>query len=791
MTLLKGMSSRFDDASEVEMVVWWMRLADFPRGKNRELIDRLFNGRPPWQEKDVDSNNVRTNLNELSGPRYAADARRSLMRALENSESYFKASLDYGPQHKRAGWSATITKVINRIMKGASRYFETLDSQMALKVLHGIGPVFWVDRDHWCPSSVAIQDVLIPSRTLRSMENLDHFAIYRQFTYEQLYKMTHGPKVDPAWQMDIVNGALKWVKDQQFAFLQSYAQWYAPQTTEEIMKEDMGYMGTDAVATVDVWDFYFHSDEGGREGWRRRIILDTPLPGEIATDRIAMPDKNGYGLDHGHWLYRPSDNRVYADKLSEMLHFQFGDATATAPFRYHSVRSLGWLLYPFCHIQNRLQSKFIDHLFENLNQYFRTSSQEDHERLTKLDLHNWGEIPEGTTFVSQQERWQINQGLVEMAFTRNRSLMDEAAAQYREGRETERATERETATAVMARVNAANALVGSLLATMYKMQKYQYIEIARRFCNKRSIDPDVSKFRAEVLKAGVPEEALNVDCWEITPDRVIGSGNKMLEVAMADKLMAARPLHDPEAQRRILEIYDLANSDDPGLAMMLAGTSQQEQSPSVRKAQDMVGSLLALVQMKPESGENPEEMIVTLMQALVTHVQLATQMPPSPEKLMGLRNLGQMIGQYIDLLGQDKDQRNKAKQYAKELTQLMGGIEKIEQQMAKMQQQAQGNGGQGPDPKDMVKAQAMAQQAQIKQESMLKSHSARTAQRQVQFEMKQRQEQERHQFEMQRDMDRHQMEMAKEAQSAALGNELETAKTASAIRRGGMKSLQE
>ena len=75
---------------------------------------------------------------------------------------------------------------------------------MALKVLHGNGPVFWVDRDHWCPSAVAIQDVLIPSRTLRSMENLDHFAVFRQWTYEQLYKMTHGPKVDEGWQMDAV-----------------------------------------------------------------------------------------------------------------------------------------------------------------------------------------------------------------------------------------------------------------------------------------------------------------------------------------------------------------------------------------------------------------------------------------------------------------------------------------------------------------------------------------------------------------------------------------------------------
>lgn len=775
------MSSRFDDAGLVESVVWYMRLADYPRGKNRALVDRLFNGSPPWQEKDIDANGVRTNLNDLSAARYAADARRSMSRALENSEQYFKVGCDYGPDWKKGYYSSTITKEINRVMKRSLKYWETLDSQMALKVLHGIGPVFWYDRDHWCPTSVAIQDVLVPSRTLRSMENLDHFAIYRQWTYEQLYKMTHGEHVDPAWQMDVVDGALKWVKDQQFAFLQSYAQWYAPQNIEEINKEDIGYMGTDAVATVDVWDFYYHSDEGGREGWRRRVLLDTPMSGEIASDVAVMPSKNKYGMDHGKWLYKPSNNRVYADKLSEILHFQFGDATATAPFRYHSVRSLGWLLYPFCHLQNRLRSKFIDHLFENLNQYFRCSTKEDHERLLKLDLHNWGEIPETTQFVKQDERWQINMPLIEMAFTQNRGLMDEAAAQYREGRETERPTERETATAVMARVNAANALVGSLLATMYKSQKFQYLEICRRFCNKKSDDPDIREFRAAVLKAGVPEEALNVDAWDVTPDRVLGSGNKMLEVAMADKLMAIRPLVDPESQKELVSDYVLANSDDPAKAMRLSGIQSVQVSDDTRKAQDMVGSLLNLVPMEPGRGENPLTFIGVLMHALAINVDVTAKTGPNPRMLLGLQNLAGTIQKYIAMLAEDKEQQNKAKEVEKDLGQLMQVVQQMGEAMAKQQQQAQAQGGNGgPDPKDLAKIQGQQLIAQAKAANMVKSHASRTAQKQVQFEQKMNQDAERHRFEME-----------KQTQQAAIESGLETAKTAAQIRRDGMKSLQE
>lgn len=772
------MSDRFNDASLVEQTVWWMRLADYPRGKNRALIDRLFNGSPPWQEKDVDANNVRTNLNDLSAARYAADARRSLSRALENSETYFKVSCDYGPAHKRSFYSSVITKALNKRLKANLRYWETLESQMALKVLHGNGPVFWVDRDHWCPTSVAIQDLLVPSRTLRSMENLDHFAVFRQWTYEQLYKMTHGTHVDPAWQMDVVDGALKWVQDQRNAFLQSYAQWYAPQNIEEIVKEDMGYMGTDAVATVDVWDFYFHSDENGQEGWRRRIILDTPMPGEVS-DKTPMPAKNGYDMDHGKWLYKPDTNRVYADKLSEVLHFQFGDATATAPFRYHSIRSLGWLLYPFCHLQNRLRSKFIDHLFENLNQYFRVSNEQDHDRLVKLDLHNWGIIPDSTQFVKQDERWQINQQLVELGFTQNRGLMDEAAAQYREGRETERPSERETATAVMARVNAANALVGSMLSTMYKAQKFQYLEIARRFCQENSADKDVRSFRAEVLKAGVPIEAFNVDSWEVTPDRIIGSGNKMLEVAMADKLMAARPLHDPDAQREILEIYDLANTDDPGLAARLAGTDKRQVSDSVHKAQMSVGTLMQGIPTMPERGENPSEMAGTLMHAMATILQRVQQTGPTPAELIGLQTIGAAIGMYIQILAQDKEATNQAREMEKDLKLLLDQVQQMGEALAKQAQQGQ-QGGNGEAAKDAAKIQAMQLQARVKANNMAKSHASRTAQKQVAFELKLKQDEQRHQF-----------EMTKDAQRAQLENAMDAAKTAGEIRRQGMKSLSE
>jgi hypothetical protein len=94
----------------------------------------------------------------------------------------------------------------------------------------------------------------------------------------------------------------------------------------------------------------------------------------------------------------------------------------------------------------------------------------------------------------------------------------------------------------MAQVNSASALVSASLLQAYSYQVFQYFEIARRFCHKNCQDPDVRKFRVECLKAGVPENFLNCERWDIQAERVMGAGNKTLEMAIEEKLMAARNL---------------------------------------------------------------------------------------------------------------------------------------------------------------------------------------------------------------------------------------------------------
>lgn len=769
--------SKFTNAGLVEQIVWDMRLADLPRGENRALIDRLANGLAPYTKKEQEAGRLKTNVNFLEFPELLADARRSYYTAFLKSANFFNVTLDYGPPVKRKAWGRIITRELNRVMKASPKYFELLRSQFAMTVEHGIGPAVWPDRDRWCPQAVGIEDVMIPSGTLLSMDNLAYFAVYKEMTAMELYKATHGHKVDPAWKMDVVDAAIAWA-DEQVRAQVGYSDLYAPQKVEERWKQDLGWYASDAVPTVNCWDFYFWSDMEKQAGWRRRMIIDTPCAYEIGGRRklpprgTKMPPKNLIGQDHGKWLYNPGDNRVYADKLGEIIHFQFGDASAVAPFHYHSVRALGWLLFAPCHLQNRFQCRLNDAGFEALMQYFRTTNEEDKERILKVELVNLGVVPQGVSFVKPEERWKIDYQLAGLILSRNQERMQKAAAQYREGRDEATARKEKTATEIMSEVNAANALVGALMLQAYQYYEFQGLEICRRFTRRKSEDAGVRQFRVACLRAGVPEKYLDSSIWTVAAERVLGSGNKTLQIAMADKLMAVRGQLNPSAQQEVDYQYVLANSDDPDLANRLVPLEDKEMSNTPHDSAISFTALLQGIPVPPRRGESQIEVIETWLTSFGKRLAfLKAKGLPTMEDLLGLQNVGANIGARIEMLAQDKGNASRAKGYGKALAKGMKIVQTMMKVVQKMAQQA-GEGGNGAAQEEAAMARVKLQGAQaltaVKLQGKQLSDRQRLQQKDAQFRQRQQQEREKHQSDLGRKaIDAHTDVAIKSVQTAA------------------------
>lgn len=745
---------RWTTASKVEDCCYTLRLADLQRSNNRALIDALANGSPPYSPEEIKRDNITVAVNWLDLTRIAHDMRRQYSNAFLKPGQFFKVVNDYGPHHKRSGNSAIVTEEINRQMKrghSAQRYRECLRNIFAQTTIHGIGPASWHDHEMWCPTMHQMCDVMVPSGTLLTMENLEYFAIYRRYTAAELWRLTHGPKVDAAWNMDVVERCIKWATSSTSGQTASSTDTMSPERMQEAFKADLGYWSIDTVPTINCWDFYFLLNESDDFGWRRRIVLDTPSLSDVGTSKDFSPKsaKNFLG-ERDQFLYNPGE-RNYASKLSNILSFQFADGSVVAPFRYHSVRSLGFLLYAVCQLQNRLRCKFNDSVFESLLNYFRVSNPSDSERLQKVDLVNMGLIPEGLQFVPRQDRWQVDQNLVNMAFQQNRQSMADNSTSFTQDFGSNEQGPEKTATQIMAEVNASTSLVGSMLNEAYSYQEFQYREIARRFCIPNSKDPDVKAFRAACLRRGVPVEALNVDCWDISADRVIGAGNKQLEMASVQLLMSQIDRFDPDAQREIMKMFAMSAVDDASLALRLVPEEPNPVTASVHDAQLSAAPLMMGMVMGLKQGVNHGEYAATLIGALQTEIAKANQNGGMADQaaIAGMQNLaGQSVdgepiqgngaANHISILAQNEEgDQTVVKELTDALSKSMNEVRALQQRLTESQQQQQPGDGQPQlDPAGLAKIKTMLIAAEVKAENSKSAHRQKLEQKQQSYEQK-------------------------------------------------------
>lgn len=739
----------FDDPQQVESIAYDLKLGDWPRALNRARINDAANGAPPYTDDEVKENNIAINVSDLEHTRKLHDARSQLYSALSKPAHYFQARTDAGPKHKRQEWNTIATSKAASIMKRSLPYFESVRSRLALDVLHGVGPSAYEDRDHWCPDPLGIEDVLIPSDTLLSMKNLPFFFLYRSYTAPELIRLTRGPKVDPGWDLEMVQSCLEWMDSQMMQLRNNdWPEAWSPEKAEERIKSNGGWYAGDQAPKIDCFDFYFWTDEEKTSGWRRRIILDpwsTPVDAGAGKYRMQRRDTK---IHQGHgFLFNPG-SRKYADKVSEIVTFQFADLSAVAPFRYHTRRSLGWLLYAVCHMQNRLRCRMSEHTFEAMMQYFTGASEEEFQRALRIELTNRAFIDKSIKFIPPSDRWQINPALVELAMNENRRIIQDSSASWTQNTNYSQDRTEKTKFQVMAEVGASTAMINSALLQVFCYQEAEYREIFRRLCKPRSRDPDCREFRAHCLRQGIPEGYLVPEAWEIESEHVMGAGNKSMEMAIAEWLMNNRMAYGPGAQQEILRDATLLVTDDAVRTRAYVPDGPPSVSNSQHDAQLSLSTILMGGRVDPVDGQNHKEVIGIWMSELSNRVASVEQRGgmANPQELAGMKNLSQHVKFQLGIVAGDENE----KQYVKEQMDILGKLDNFlkayEQRLVeavKKSQQQQGANGQ-MDPKDASKIQATIIGAQVKAENQRMSHAQRMAQRQLQFEQQQRQEEQRH-----------------------------------------------
>jgi hypothetical protein len=773
-------AKRWNNATHVEQVLWDMRIADLPRAENRNILNRLYNGDPPFDPADAEANNIQINRNDLTGVNMLTQARRQWTQAFLKPGNFFSVTYDSGPHLKRQQMGHTVTKHINSLLRRNRNYIEQARACGGTMLLHGIGPSIWKDRRSVVPRPLLLPSLMVPSETDIDWDNCEYFALFQEWTPAQLWKMTHGPLVDPGWNMPMVEAQWRYVRDQVMKQPNATAFQYMPERIEELYKQDMGFWGSDAVPTIDVWDFYVRSDRDVGDGWVRRIILDWGVTeGEWSRkdgwkwqgqDSERAPDRKKIeGADWSEFLYT-SKNRIFARSIEEILHCQFGDCSAVFPQRYHSVRSMGWMLWGIADLENRLHCKFSETLFEQMMWFFRTASNQDLIRLRKADFFHMGVVPQGIEWVKPNERFTPDYNILQMGFARYQKLLADNASSF--SQDFEQSGQKEmTATETMARVNSINALVSGLLTLAYTYEEFKDAEMMRRACIKNNPDYIARRFRQLCLEDGIDDPKwFDSERMIITRERALGAGNKTMEMAIVKFLQDLRKNVGPDAQRRIDHISIESATDDASLAEELAPVEDQKTvSNSTHDAQLATDRLMRGLPFSDKKDMVYEDYVKTwlmdmglLIKELVESGGMAT-----PNDLRGFGNMAQEIKRFLGLMGQNEGDLERVKGYEQALNDLMNHVKAFEQRLQQqMKAAAKQNGKQGVDGKiagqvqgQIILAQTKAKLQEARSAQRMEQDRQRTAQdlaqQQAKFEMEEQRREREHNAELRRTGNEH------------------------------------
>ena len=704
----------FSSASKVLQTIRAGDEVERVRGENRTKVNSAANNFPPLSKEEADSVGLKINVNWGEHMQSLAHARRQYLTAFLSHESFFKIKLPYAPAEHQSEWEEILTKEINRPMRKSLKFFELHNSRWSSVVTHGVGAMRWPHADEWCPQFVAMSDLRVPTDTTLDFENLGWYAIRRIYTPFELIKEAFRPGSANAWDKKAVVDMVKNYKEINWEYAPNhYDIETSPEKFAELIKQDGGYYASDAMPGIPLWHFFFEDlTEGGPNKWFLRIVPET---GAV---RGTPPDD---------FLWK-SDEPI-ADHWKHLIHCQYGDLSTDAPFKFHAVRSLGFALLEPTFYTNLTRCRLLQHVHDNFNIWLRLTDPQDKARAAVQEFGNLGVLREGVQIVPREQRHQIDSGLVEMSLNETKSLQQSVSSVYTQQSDSGTSKER-TAFEVNVDVNQINAMLSGLLMKAFKYESFAYVEICRRFCLQNSRDPDVIKFQKRAKAAGIPQQWMDVDQWDIEPVTPLGMGNPTAAQAAAKDLIALRPMLDPTAQQEALHEVVLTVTGDPRKAARWVPLGKgRSATPAMKIAEADFNTLIRGIKVNAMEGISMAEQVGTLIGLIAGEVTMDQKSGNviDARKAQGYAVTNEHTMGLIQKLAQDPSMAQQARKFSDDLGKLMNEVKGMAQRGQEAAQKAAQAGaqGNGQDPAAQAKLQQQMVQGQIKLRQQAAEHKQR------------------------------------------------------------------
>lgn len=750
MTETADPKNSFSSVEDCLRVIDSMEQAGLMRSQDRALIHAQMDGRAPYTPKEVEDNNIQFNVNKLGGYKIAMDADMQVNGALMNKDLFFTVRCVKGKPEKRDEWAQRFTENINEPMKkgkSGKQHLYLMMNRNASLVMDGIGAMVWMNNYNWMPRFIPLKDLLIPEDTgLDLSEGLGHFAFNVYYTPWQLNKLVSGDKVDKGWNREFVRKIIASIPKVVNSIPGLMDTWNNAELWEQLAKQHSTFLGSDAAGRVKL-TFVFEQDEDTGQ-WFRKVVYRK-------TDNVTMPDGSNASLstDGASKFVYDSGETPFADDIEQILTIQFGAGNVVAPLKFHSTRGLGTLLYAAVEADNRLYNQTLQATFFDLMQIFRIQNPTQQDRPKIIDLHAWGELEDGVSFIKSDERHKPDQRLLESTTAQNRQLIADSSASYTS--DVDNGTQREqTLGEAQIKLQAANKMVSGLLGNIYWQELYYYEEVKRRMLMKNPTDKTIEKFQKKCKANGIPDELMNdPDAWIVDVEKVFGAGDQTLAIQEVTALMAIVTQLDPSAQIIVRRKYIATITRNPDLARQLVPDNANQSSSGRQAAEDVYGTLMEGIPVSLREGIEQQDYVIAMAEMMAAKIEQIKSLDDvgTPRDVIGLQTVNADIMQHIQILAKDPGMKPLVAGMTKEVGKMMNEVKAFAQ---RQQQKAQ------------AEAEAANQQdptAQAKVEALAATTAAKLHAKEVETAQKLKQSQQVHEQKMEQSAQSHIQDIAEQA----------------------------
>jgi len=520
----KAPRTRIKDAKSAHAIYTSIRNADDASSIDRQKIQSMLDGEPPYSPQQLKSlgQGYRANLNFGESAAALETALFAYFDLVNSVDRLASVKTSEGDPAQRVEWENIIAEEFHRTITDWDEFFYKQQMLAHQFVSQGVGVAYFEDNRSWKWSVCGLKDFKVPRGTPACDTKVEVATIERHYLVGELYQFIENPKIaaELGWNVEETRKAILLSTDSGNS--SNSRDWERLQ--EELKNNDLMY--SHARSKVVRCVHYFVKE------------FDGTISHYIGTRAGDTDD----------FLFKKPSRFEHANEAFVL--FSYGVGTNGL---LHSVRGLGYKLFPFIQLSNRMRNAIVDGAMLSSALMIQPATGEDVSNLSLMYNGPLSILPPGINVV---DKTMPNLAGNVLPIVRDLEVVRQNNTGTYNPKQVMPDGDARTATEVQAQLAQQSILSAQAMNLYYipfqKLLTEQFRRLATvKYRSDELGGEEAIAFRKRIEARGVPWKAVE-KVYRVQAVRAIGAGSPGARMLAFNEFLAIMPRFDEVGQRNLI-----------------------------------------------------------------------------------------------------------------------------------------------------------------------------------------------------------------------------------------------